>query len=258
MWEPGECAVWSKGRVVEHTPGSTTTDWTIACFIAPSFLPSLFLNLRVDTRPSFIAVTPDGDGSKLQSFHRRDSPIDLITRERKRIVPKCDRRRPRNVNQGFTADVSWEFWDSEDETMPRLFWQNNTVGKWNPEQRNPGQLYYQPGKITYWSLYSDCEADYGGVYAYAIPKDVSDAADVELIFDGAREGLYGFMGTTICTVVPKITNVEASYSDVINITTLPGDTIANITGAPALAALTMLFTMALSLNPPFRTVWGIG
>ncbi|KAF8188764.1 hypothetical protein K438DRAFT_1971942 [Mycena galopus ATCC 62051] len=109
--------------------------------------------------------------------------------------------------QGFTADVSCEFWDSEDETIPRLFWQNNTVNDWNPEQRNPGQQYYKPGNITYWSLYSDCEMD----------------------------DSFG--------VVPKITNVEVSYSDVINITALPGDTLANITGAPALSVLTTLYNM---------------
>ncbi|KAF8214263.1 hypothetical protein K438DRAFT_1750324 [Mycena galopus ATCC 62051] len=136
--------------------------------------------------------------------------------------------------QGFTADVSCEFWDPEDETIPNLFWQNNSVGEWN------GQQHYLPGNITFWSLYSDCDVDTGfGAYfnwstAYT---------EVELIFDGGRDGLYGFMGTTVCTVVPKITNVEVSYSDVINITTLPGDTIANITGAPALAVLTTLSNM---------------
>ncbi|KAF7343703.1 hypothetical protein MSAN_01950400 [Mycena sanguinolenta] len=152
--------------------------------------------------------------------------------------------------QGFTADVSCEFWDSEDETIPNLFWQNNTVSEWN------GQQYYLPGNITFWSLYSDCEADYGGVYfnwstAYTETEQPNYVLTIacpyqesyKLIFDGGRDGLYGFMGTTVCTVVPKITNVEVSYSDVINITTLPGDTIANITGAPALAALTTLFNM---------------
>ncbi|KAF7343704.1 hypothetical protein MSAN_01950500 [Mycena sanguinolenta] len=158
--------------------------------------------------------------------------------------------------QGFTADVSCEFWDSEDETIPKLFMQSNTVGEWNPEQRNPGQQYYLPGNITYWSFYSDCEADFGGAFfnwstAYTEtgqPNYVLTIAcpyqeSYKLIFYGGREGLYGFMGTTVCTVVPKITNVEVSYSNVINITTLPGDTIANITGAPALAALTTLINM---------------
>ncbi|KAJ6449453.1 hypothetical protein C8R45DRAFT_1044821 [Mycena sanguinolenta] len=158
--------------------------------------------------------------------------------------------------QGFTADVSCEFWDSEDETIPRLFWQNNTVGDWNPEQRNPGQQYYVPGNITYWSLYSDCEAVYGGVFfnwstAYTETEQPNYVLTIacpyqesyKLIFDGGRDGLYGFMGTTVCTFVPKITNVEVSYSDVINITTLQGDTTANITGGPALAALTTLRNM---------------
>ncbi|KAF7344271.1 hypothetical protein MVEN_01718400 [Mycena venus] len=159
--------------------------------------------------------------------------------------------------QGFTADVSCEFWDSKDETIPSLFFQSNTVSGWNPEQRNPGQQYYKPGNITYWSLYSDCVMNDGfGVFlnwsdAYTEAKQPNYILTIacpyqesyKLIFDSGREGLYGFMGTTVCTVVPKITNVEVSYSNVINVTTLPGDTIANITGAPALAALTTLFNM---------------
>ncbi|KAF8214249.1 hypothetical protein K438DRAFT_1956335 [Mycena galopus ATCC 62051] len=153
--------------------------------------------------------------------------------------------------QGFTADVSCEFWDPEDETIPNLFWQNNSVGEWNGQQR------YLPGNITFWSLYSDCDVHTGsGAYfnwstAYTevdLPNYVLSIScpyqeSYKLIFDAGRDGLYGFMGTTVCTVVPKITNVEVSYSDVINITTLPGDTIANIAGAPALAVLTTLSNM---------------
>ncbi|KAJ6448698.1 hypothetical protein C8R45DRAFT_1224619 [Mycena sanguinolenta] len=121
--------------------------------------------------------------------------------------------------QGFTADVSCKYGDSTDNTIPTLFFENNTVEDWTNPQ-------IQSGNITYFRLSSDCVAD-----------------DNQLIFYGGPMGLYNFMETTVCTVSPRITNVEVDYSHVINTRTRPGGTLADIAAPPTLSAVNTLFDM---------------
>jgi hypothetical protein len=65
----------------------------------------------------------------------------------------------------------------------------------------------------------------------------------ELIFDGGRKGLYGFIGTTVCSVSPKITNVAVTYSDVIDVATNAGGVAADISGPATFSAVTALSQM---------------
>ncbi|KAJ7842826.1 hypothetical protein B0H14DRAFT_2779954 [Mycena olivaceomarginata] len=65
----------------------------------------------------------------------------------------------------------------------------------------------------------------------------------QLIFYGGPTGLYDFMETTVCTVSPKITNVEVDYSHVINTRTRPDGTLADIAAPPTLSAMNTLFDM---------------
>jgi hypothetical protein len=51
------------------------------------------------------------------------------------------------------------------------------------------------------------------------------------------------METTVCTVTPKITNVEVDYSHVINTRTRPDGTLADIAAPPTLSAMNTLFDM---------------
>ncbi|KAJ6448708.1 hypothetical protein C8R45DRAFT_1224623 [Mycena sanguinolenta] len=65
----------------------------------------------------------------------------------------------------------------------------------------------------------------------------------QFIFYGGPMGLYNFMETTVCTVSPRITNVEVDYSHVINTRTRPGGTLADIAAPPTLSAVNTLFDM---------------
>jgi hypothetical protein len=56
-------------------------------------------------------------------------------------------------------------------------------------------------------------------------------------------GMYNFMETTVCTLTPKITNVEVYYSDVINTRTRSDVAVADIGGPPTLSAVTTLYGM---------------
>ncbi|KAJ6452954.1 hypothetical protein C8R45DRAFT_1223336 [Mycena sanguinolenta] len=150
--------------------------------------------------------------------------------------------------QGFTADVSCKYGDSTDNTIPTLFFENNTVEDWT----NPR---IQSGNITYFSLSSDCVADDNLTFNFTAAYTLADQPNYllmiacpsrdnyQLIFYGGPMGLYNFMETTVCTVSPKITNVEVDYSHVINTRTRPGGTLADIAAPPTLSAINTLFDM---------------
>ncbi|KAF8188943.1 hypothetical protein K438DRAFT_967177 [Mycena galopus ATCC 62051] len=150
--------------------------------------------------------------------------------------------------QGFTADVSCKYGDSPDNTVPTLFFENNTVKDWT----NPR---IQSGDITHFRLSSDCVADdnltFNVTEAYTLANQPNyllmiacpSRDNYQLIFYGGPIGLYNFMETTVCTVSPKITNVEVDYSHVINARTKPDGTLADIAAPPTLSAVNTLFDM---------------
>jgi hypothetical protein len=55
--------------------------------------------------------------------------------------------------------------------------------------------------------------------------------------------MYKFLRTTVCTLSPKIINVEVHYSDVINTRTRPGVTVVDVGSPPTLSAVTTLYDM---------------
>jgi hypothetical protein len=71
----------------------------------------------------------------------------------------------------------------------------------------------------------------------------SDFIAAELVFDGGRTGLYGFMGTMVCSLSPKITNVSVTYSDVIDTATSSNSVAADISGPAIFSAVTTLYDM---------------
>ncbi|KAJ7786743.1 hypothetical protein B0H14DRAFT_3583112 [Mycena olivaceomarginata] len=150
------------------------------------------------------------------------------------------------MQQGFTADVSCKFWDRTDATIPPIYIQNTTVAAWNDTTVGASKIYFA-------TLYSYCDTPQylNWTEAYTLtnqPNYMSMIAcpsqnEYKLIFDGGRKGLYGFIGTTVCSVSPKITNVAVTYSDVIDVATSAGGVAADISGPATFSAVTALYQM---------------
>ncbi|KAJ7833587.1 hypothetical protein B0H14DRAFT_3142539 [Mycena olivaceomarginata] len=150
------------------------------------------------------------------------------------------------MQQGFTADVSCKFWDRTDATIPaNIHSEHNGRGM----ERHDGRA----SKIYFATLYSYCDTPQylNWTEAYTLtnqPNYMSMIAcpsqnEYKLIFDGGRKGLYGFIGTTVCSVSPKITNVAVTYSDVIDVATSAGGVAADISGPATFSAVTALYQM---------------
>ncbi|KAJ7342936.1 hypothetical protein DFH08DRAFT_962964 [Mycena albidolilacea] len=152
--------------------------------------------------------------------------------------------------QGFTADVSCEFWNSTDPTIPIIHLQNDTVGSWqHPE--------VGAANVSFATLYSDCATEvprfhnWTGAYTLTTQRNYilmiacpsQDNLSYKLVFDAGRTGLYGFMGTTVCSLSPKITNVSVTYSDVIDTATRSNSVAADISGPAIFSAVTTLYDM---------------
>ncbi|KAF7354356.1 hypothetical protein MVEN_01124200 [Mycena venus] len=147
--------------------------------------------------------------------------------------------------QGFTADVSCQFQDPKE--IPGLFFTNNTVRDWIDTQN-------LPFGISYSDLYSDillAVPFLNSSVAYTLvdsPNYILMVAcpspdNYQLIFYADQGGIYRFMKTTVCTVSPKITNVDVRYSDAINTWTRPNAKAADVLAAPTLSALATLYEM---------------
>ncbi|KAJ7834022.1 hypothetical protein B0H14DRAFT_3142438 [Mycena olivaceomarginata] len=77
-----------------------------------------------------------------------------------------------------------------------------------------------------------------------VGNDTSHTAGAGLIFFAGPTGMYKFLRTTVCTLSPKIINVEVHYSDVINTRTRPGVTlVVDVGSPPTLSAVTTLYDM---------------
>ncbi|KAF7348689.1 hypothetical protein MVEN_01387700 [Mycena venus] len=150
--------------------------------------------------------------------------------------------------QGFTAEVSCELWDPD--IFPPLFTQNTTVKDW---ATNAPLL---PNNLTYSTLWSECgpvtKFPLNQTYAYTLtdqPNFLSMIAcpsqdSYKLIFNAGPTGIYRFIATTICTLTPKITNVEVSYySGVINTVSNTSAKAVDIGGPATLAAINTLHNM---------------
>ncbi|KAJ6582372.1 hypothetical protein B0H19DRAFT_1252474 [Mycena capillaripes] len=169
------------------------------------------------------------------------------------------------IQQGFTTDVTCKLWDPANSTVPKLSVFNSTVTDWTPVRNGLPN-------ITFNGLDSECQVDSrlsgsNSSEAYTLPhqpnyllmiacpsqdsystrpdpdENTSDAAELELIFNVFPGGIYGFLSTTECTLVPRITVVEAEYSNVLNTLTIPGGQLADINGPATLAAVKTLYDM---------------
>ncbi|KAK7002280.1 hypothetical protein R3P38DRAFT_3042215 [Favolaschia claudopus] len=154
--------------------------------------------------------------------------------------------------QGFTADVSCEFWKGPgDPNAPRLFFQTNSVQSWN-DPRVPSEA------ISFVDMFSDCTGKndtqpltWSRAYVlsaqpnYMVMIACPAGNTTKIVFNTANPGLYDFLGTTVCTLKSKTTNVEVSYSDIINIKTLSNGTFADIRAPATLAAADTLYDMVL-------------
>ncbi|KAF7326456.1 hypothetical protein MVEN_02616200 [Mycena venus] len=131
------------------------------------------------------------------------------------------------TQRGFTADVSCNYWDPEDATVPPILISNTTVKDWNNVER-------LIDNITFSDLYSSCQVDeqvsqsnWSRAYtAYEQPNYLLMIAcpskdNYKLIFNTHPSGLYRFLSTTVCVLTPKITNVEVTYTNFINTMTNP-------------------------------------
>ncbi|KAF7363230.1 hypothetical protein MVEN_00675900 [Mycena venus] len=151
------------------------------------------------------------------------------------------------TQRGFTADVSCNYWDPEDATVPPILISNTTVKDWNNVER-------LIDNITFSDLYSSCQVDeqvsqsnWSRAYtAYEQPNYLLMIAcpskdNYKLIFNTHPSGLYRFLSTTVCVLTPKITNVEVTYTNFINTMTNPIATLADPGGPPTLAAVNTLY-----------------
>ncbi|KAK7028731.1 hypothetical protein R3P38DRAFT_2937949 [Favolaschia claudopus] len=122
--------------------------------------------------------------------------------------------------QGFTADVSCEFWKGPgDPNAPRLFFQTNSVQSWN-DPRVPSEA------ISFVDMFSDCTGKndtqpltWSRAYVlsaqpnYMVMIACPAGNTTKIVFNTANPGLYDFLGTTVCTLKPKTMNVESVVSN---------------------------------------------
>ncbi|KAJ6525042.1 hypothetical protein DFH09DRAFT_1329148 [Mycena vulgaris] len=152
------------------------------------------------------------------------------------------------TQQGFTADVSCKYWDPTDASVPSILIDNTTVKNWNSAQ--------MADNITFSDLRSDCEVDYRVAFSnwsraytlgdqpnYLLMIACPSQDNYKLIFNAHPGGIYGFINTTVCTLSPKITNVEVYYTKFINTVTRPGAKLADVGGPLTLSAVETLYNM---------------
>ncbi|KAK6969145.1 hypothetical protein R3P38DRAFT_3147630 [Favolaschia claudopus] len=161
--------------------------------------------------------------------------------------------------QGFTADVDCQFQDLNAATTPSLFI--------NPDPRTTNLSQTVP---TQFSISSNCAAPPGistslplnssSAYAFAGNGTNGDgyllmiacngADSYQLIFVG-RGGLYSYLDTTVCTLTPTVTHVQADYSwdGLAQLTTIDTTTFSNgkpdIGGPAANSALQTIYNMMM-------------
>ncbi|KAK7000317.1 hypothetical protein R3P38DRAFT_3328052 [Favolaschia claudopus] len=156
------------------------------------------------------------------------------------------------VQQGFTADVSCEFWKGPtDPSALPLEVYDDTVKEW--VNRNPSDAE----KISYTMLTSNCtnsdQVNWSRAYTstdeqnYILMIACLNEESPQLVFYGGVSGLYRFLNTTVCTLTPRMTQVQVSYeSDLINISEIvSNDTIANASSPATTTAVYMLREMVL-------------
>ncbi|KAF8145672.1 hypothetical protein K438DRAFT_1991646 [Mycena galopus ATCC 62051] len=169
------------------------------------------------------------------------------------------------TQQGFTADVFCEYWDPTDTTVS-ISVSNTTVKDWN----NSENLI---DNISFSELSSDCQVDDAVAltnwsraytvesapnYLLMIACPTNDS--YKLIFNAHPEGLYQFVNTTVCTLTPKITTVEVTYTadSVINtvVVTSRNATLADPSGPATLAAVQTLYNSVFFSQSPVSN--GVG
>ncbi|KAF7363027.1 hypothetical protein MVEN_00654500 [Mycena venus] len=166
------------------------------------------------------------------------------------------------TQQGFTADVFCDSWDPKDTTLPTILVGNTTVKDWN----NSENLI---DNITFSELRSDCQVDdkvaltnWSRAYTvesapnYLLMIACPSKDNYKLIFNAHPEGPYNFLNTTVCTLTPKITTVEVTYTDVINTVTSQSATLADPSGPATLAAVRTLYNGVFSSQSPVSN--GVG
>ncbi|KAF7366080.1 hypothetical protein MVEN_00484300 [Mycena venus] len=158
------------------------------------------------------------------------------------------------TQQGYTADVSCTSQDLTRDSTPSLQFETNPL-----EDENGNEL-----SLSNFTMSSDCDAPVfpdGTPFNSQSVNTILDAhagyvlmvacggsgGSYTLIFSGG--GLYNFIGTTVCTVAPKITKVSAEYSydDSPNSTTIDTQTLSGGSpdfGGPAgLSAIATIYNM---------------
>ncbi|KAK6966831.1 hypothetical protein R3P38DRAFT_2815744 [Favolaschia claudopus] len=170
------------------------------------------------------------------------------------------------VQQGFTTDVSCEFWKGPtDPSALPLEVYDDTVKEWLNRDADAE-------KISYTSLYSNCtdSAKVNSSFAYTSTSQPNyilmigcldgqnPRTRLELAFHGGDSGLYRFLNYTVCTLSPRMTQVRVSYeSDMINISEIvSNDTIANASNPATTSAVYMLREMVFFAQGTVSNVLG--
>ncbi|KAJ6549714.1 hypothetical protein B0H19DRAFT_1264629 [Mycena capillaripes] len=158
------------------------------------------------------------------------------------------------TQQGFTADVFCEYWNPNDATVPPILVRNTTVKDWN----NSESLI---DNIAFFELHSDCQVDdkvalTNWSRAYTVESELNYLL---MIACPSKDNycLYQFVNTTVCTLTPKITTVEVTYTDAaINTGTSRNAIFANPGGPPTLAAVKTLYNGVFFSQSPVSNAVG--
>ncbi|KAJ6490018.1 hypothetical protein C8R45DRAFT_1138953 [Mycena sanguinolenta] len=164
--------------------------------------------------------------------------------------------------RGFSANVSCEFQDLPADTTVQF----STAQDWSDS-------FPSIGNLTYYKMSSTCVPPAGSIpgdvrfsfRGLVLMREITVNSTGEFILDppdyilmvacGGKSdaytlifhgvGRYSFMDTMVCTVVPKVTNVQVDYSDTgpINSTWLKDVAPAPITGPAGLTAVTTIYEM---------------
>ncbi|KAJ7221897.1 hypothetical protein C8J57DRAFT_1593600 [Mycena rebaudengoi] len=217
-------------------------------------LPLAFYDL--DASPWFgnKTVLPKVLSAPSVGFHNGLAWTSSINQQGEHLDNSTSRQRLM-CEEGFTADVSCEMRDLKPDTTPSL-----TIDITNGTESSPASVRIAsncvaPGGTQFNVTSADTNIGENQGYLLMIACDPGVAAEsYTLIFVGS--GLYDFMRTTMCTLTPKITNVQADYSydlfsDTIQATTHPGG-IPDIEGPAAISAVTTIYNM-LSFSQAVNT-----
>ncbi|KAJ7166532.1 hypothetical protein C8R43DRAFT_946079 [Mycena crocata] len=161
------------------------------------------------------------------------------------------------MQQGFTAEISCNFQNLTNDTIPNLSIVGDNVTSWGYLNTTEYAMWYLGFTTNCPWKHSWAGVDWTSVYTNADMNFLvmvgcnTTVEDYTLIL--VSGGIYSWLPTTVCKMTPKITNVSVDYAGTINVAKDPhgvSQTLDSAAGVSAMYAISNLLTatQATSVN----------